>query len=90
MNLTANELDYLKAIMTDDYNDQVLSTDSAAEDIAGNPVWSWSPAQQFGASAGGIASSLCKKGLAHAEGEGEEQTIELTLAGANALKSNRP
>ncbi len=88
MNITANELDYLTAIMTDDYNDQALSTDDTAEDIAGNPVWSWSPAAQFGASAGGIASSLCKKCLAHAEGEGEEQTIEITLEGAKALKAN--
>ncbi len=86
MNLTDNEHAYLTAIMLNEYGEG-WTLDSDAEDIAHTPVWSWSPAQSFGASAGGIASSLCKKGLAIASGYGEEQTIELTIAGANALKS---
>lgn len=73
---TELEARYLAAIATDDYTD-------------GDPtawVWSWSPAQGFGKQAGGIAASLCKKGLAEVDGlDGDEACIRLTEEGLKVV-----
>lgn len=78
MEITSNEAKYMRAIKNSDYQDE--------EDGTGW-VWSWDPAYAFGKSAGGIAASLCKKGLAEDDGlPGEESSIRLTEKGAAELK----
>jgi len=77
MKITTLEAKYMKAIRDSDYQD--------SEDGTGW-VWSWDAAEGFGASAGGIASSLCKKGLAEDCGlSGDESSIRLTAKGAAEL-----
>lgn len=79
-NVTPLELAYMKTIRTNEYQD----------DPDGKSwCWSWSVALDFGQGrkASGVASSLCQKGLAEADGNaGDEACIRLTEKGAAALK----
>lgn len=57
----------------------------AREDVVGHSVWSFSPCNAFGASAGGIMSSLTKKGLAVSEDYDGEAICWVTEAGFDAV-----
>ncbi|MCZ6868066.1 MAG: hypothetical protein O7G84_01020 [Gammaproteobacteria bacterium] len=85
--ITENEAAYLVGIIESDYAEGQDIMTGDADLIVGTPVWDWSPAEGFGKSAGGIASSLSKKGLVHCEGSGEEATISMTLKGLEAIRA---
>ena len=65
---------YLTAIRDDQYHD--------GHDPINNRVWTWSPCDGFGKSAGGIMASLVKKGLAGTDGE----TCWITQEGFDSIK----
>jgi hypothetical protein len=92
--LTILEHRYLHEIANSEYGDNNLDSDDPKD--AMHDVWSFSPATNgdFGDSAGGIASSLVKKGLAVVneydltDPTGDmHYTIGLTEKGVKALKS---
>lgn len=58
-----------------------------------SPVWSWSPRDTFAetfsrSSAGGVMSSLVKKGLALVQGNDPDDTVELTKQGLLAIATH--
>ena len=74
---TEKERDLLQAIYFDQYH--------VAADPVDERVWTWSPCEDFGTSAGGIMASLVKKGLAGTEGHGKDDCCWITRAGADAI-----
>jgi len=62
------------------------------DDVVGCPVWSWCPNDRLmiGRRAAGVASSLVKKGLAHVDDYGDDDsTIAMTAAGWDAMVAER-
>lgn len=90
--MTKLERIYLIAIIESDFN---WGSGYAGRDTIGNPVWAFDPAERFAAdagkpasSAGGVAASLQKKGLAFTstfDHPDDENTIHITEAGYDAL-----
>jgi hypothetical protein len=94
MNITKNEAAYLLAIVESDFsyfNSRPFAEQPESEDanIANVAVWTFCPASEFGTGAGGIASSLNKKGLAISyEENGDDSTIQITTRGLAVLRAD--
>ncbi len=77
MRVTEKESALLVAIRDDQFQD--------GQPPVGTRVWTWSPCERFGTSAGGIMASLVKKGLADVDGIGEDATCWITQRGFDAV-----
>lgn len=89
--LTSNEIAYIKAILNDDFcgGDIQYNLDGTPEgDVMASQIstWAWSPAEEFGKSAGGIAASLANKELICCSGRGRDATINLTVKGCALVR----
>jgi hypothetical protein len=82
--VTAKERAMLEAIVDSEYQNGAREK----SDVVENPVWSFSVCDGFGAGAGGIASSLSKKGFARflrSDENDDSSTIAITETGWDAL-----